>query len=392
MGEDAHTAEIKIDPIIARDPNGEKTYSVEIPGGILKQVQGSNLPSEEANFNITVGKYVKIEDNNYPKYTVSPASNDACSASDYFKTWVFTYYGADAVELGTELPKFFRGTTEVGGAITVTSGMTEDGFPTVTVTLATQQSFLGQTSAVYQLQVPRLAWTISRGDKVYPTEEILTYRVSNLVDKLNADLSWQTRSGSFLNYTYTDHSSTIAYAGNAASEITAEDAAEAFSSVLVTINPSDSGIKYGTGSATLNSVNGTALTSIVTYDKPALGGAKSVSFKPSGTTVTPETFTVGKTYAFKIAKDVIKINGYDPDASGLKTAKDLSMGADIVHYFKIVEEGAGPAQYEERELTLLNTSNGVPRVRLEHLDIAAETDNETYGFAISYKNGGMYIG
>lgn len=381
FGEDAHTAEIRIDPIIARDPQSEKTYTVEVPAGLLKQRAGSQLPSAGTTFTITVGKYVKIEDNNYPKYSVNPPSNDACNLQTSFKSWVFTYYGADAVEIGTELPKFMRGTTEIGGGCTVTSGVDDDGFPTVTVTLTTQQSIA--SGYTYQLQVPRQAWTVSRGDKVYTHDEILTYKVSNLTDKISTSLRWKKRSGLSTN----SYESTITYNGNKASELTAEDAAAAFASVNVGISPADSGIKSGSGAVTLNSVNGTTLTSIATYDKPNPAGATSVLFKTTG--LTANSFNVGQTYAFKIAKEAIQINGLDPDATIAVSSKDLSMDADLIHYFKIVGAGQGST---ERELNLLNSSNGVPRVRLEHLDIAAVTDNETYGFAITYKTSGMYIG
>ncbi len=376
MGTDAHTAQLNVN--IARGTE-EKVYTVEVPRGFWKQAGGAELPSAAAEFTITVGKFVQLEDTAYPKFAVNPAPSESFSSAKTMKEWVFTYYGADAIELGESLPTFTKDGVSKGGACTVTVDKDADEFPIVRVLFASSE--ISSSGSTYILSVPEDAWTVSRGEKVYPSKHTLVYKVgAKTTNNTSATLSWKTSL-----FGGTTYNISIAYAGSTAEQMTAEDAVANFASVPITLNPSNSSIKAGSGTVTLNEMNGnTVVKTIATYVDPSYSGTTG-NYTTTG--LTAASFTPGKTYAFKIEKSAIVVESVYPSSGLTKGTQTLS--ADIIQYFQVQEESAIPV---ERELTLLNTSNGVPRVRLDHLELATDTDNETYGFAISYKKSGMYIG
>ncbi|MDE5813195.1 MAG: hypothetical protein K2H72_02815, partial [Muribaculaceae bacterium] len=357
---DNTSARIHLDPAIVRGSE-EVVYTVEMPRGFMKQASGSELPTAENTFTITVGRYVEIE-GNYPKYSVSPDPK-AVTAQTSLGTFVFTYYGADAVELGTDLPEFLTNGVSKGGDVTVTVGKTADDFPTVTVKFKTGVS-VPAIGTRYALVVPRLAWTVTRGDHVYSTQENIVYERGGGTNVTSATVQSSVISSS---------TTTISYNDKTDSEYSKAQAVEAFSSV--TINPGNNrNVKTGSGNATLKKASDNSV--VATYTNPAT--VASVSTAQYTATLSEDMFEAGQTYYWELPTNAIL--GY----SNKEMAKALKV------YFTILSDAAAPTLYD---IHVANTA-GKPRVRLDHIDFECATDGETYGFAMSRATGGEapYIG
>ncbi|MDE5773970.1 MAG: hypothetical protein K2H86_05885, partial [Muribaculaceae bacterium] len=274
---DYKSARLHLDPVIARGQE-ELVYTVEMPRGFMKQASGSGLPSPEANFTVTVGRNVEIQ-GNYPKYSVSPDPK-AVTMQTSLGTFVFTYYGADAVELGTDLPEFLTNGVSKGGDVTLTVGKTADDFPTVTVKFKTGVS-TPVVGTKYSLVVPRLAWTITRGDQVYSTEENIVYeRGGGNTNTVSTTIQTKTTNGN----------ATVKYDDNTSAELTKAEAVANYQSVKISFSGGDlSAVSAGSEKATLKRFSDNSV--IATYANPA--SLTSVSSANYTTTLTEDMFEEG---------------------------------------------------------------------------------------------------
>lgn len=359
---DNKSARLHLNPAIVRGSE-EVVYTVEMPRGFLKQQSGSHLPSPETNFTVTVGRNVEVQ-GNYPKYSISPDPKKITSQTG-LGTFTFTYYGADAVELGKDLPVFKTNGTSTGGDVTVTVGKTiPDEFPTVTVKFKTGVS-TPKTGTTYTLEVPRLAWTITRGDAVYSTEENLTYDLGGGTNVTSTTIKYNTFGGTY----------TISYADHTEPELTKSQAVEYFSTV--TINPANQkNMQIGTEKATLKKASDSSV--VAQYNHPT--SVASVSSANYTASLSEDMFEEGQSYYWELPVNAIKYKG------NLAT---YSMDKALRVYFTILREEAVPQLYD---VYVVNTA-GKPRVRLDHVDLVCETDGESYGFAMVRGTGeAPYIG
>ncbi|MDE6339792.1 MAG: hypothetical protein K2K97_08420, partial [Muribaculaceae bacterium] len=358
---DFHSGRILLDPPIIRGSE-EMVYTVEMPRGFMQQRSGSGLPSQAAKFNVIVGRNVAIE-GNYPKYSVTPDPKTFGQMTG-LGTFTFVYYGADSVELGDELPVFKTNGTSSGGDVTVTVGKSSDDFPTVIVTFK-NKVYSAVNGYKYTLEVPRLAWTISRGEHVYSTEENITYQWGGG----NTNVTSTTVQTGF------SGSTTISYADHTESELTKAQAVEYFSTVK--INPGNkSGMQVGSGKATLKKASDNSV--IATYTSPSSVVVSSANYTAE---LNEDMFLEGETYYWELPTDAIQYKA---------TFTTYSMSAALKVYFTILSESALPQYYD---IHVANTA-GKPRVRLDHIEFVSDTDNSTYGFAIAknFSAENVYIG
>ncbi|MDE6559537.1 MAG: hypothetical protein K2K29_06600, partial [Muribaculaceae bacterium] len=365
---DNHSVRIPLNPVIKRGDK-EMVYSVFIPRGFVKQSSGAGLPSTEAEFTVTVGKFVIIE-GNYPKYVYSPDPKTLTMNTSLNK-FVFTYYGADSIELGTELPDIKANGKSMVESCTVTIGRDADDFPTATInfkllTASTSPnggSTIPKDGYTYTLDIPALAWTISRGEHVYSTEEHITYKKDAVKNVTSA-----TVQTALINSTCT-----VKYDDVTTEEMTRAEAVANYSTVKIALSGGKtSQLKAGSGVATLKKASDNSV--IATYNNPSSYNVSSINYT---TTLTEDMFEEGEAYYWELPANAIL--GYNN--------KQLSTTLKV--NFSIPAAGQAP---EARAIRVVNTA-GKPRVRLDHIEFECETDNSSYGFAIArnFAVGGPYI-